>query len=315
MSEAADERLAVRTRTRRRTRTQIAKRATIAVGAASRLLRLGGGSVIGGRVGLALEPDLLGRLASGRRSVLVSGTNGKTTTTRLLVAALGGPQAVATSPDGANLPSGLTAALASAAHGASAVLEVDEAYLGKVALSTNPEAVVLLNLSRDQLDRVNEVRKVSNRWRDELGQMRSATVVANADDPLVVWAAGKSVKPVRFVAAGQIWHEDATGCPSCGGRISFSTDVGWSCTCGFRRPEVYARLTDDGIEFADGRILPISLLLPARCNRANAAMAAVAAGVLGVSETDALAAMSEVRQVEGRFSNVKIDAVTARLLL
>lgn len=296
-------------------RTRIATVATVAVGATSRVLRLGSGSVIGGRVGLAINSNLLNELAQGRRAILVSGTNGKTTTTRLLVAALGGPETVATSPEGSNLPAGLTAALASSRRAPTAVLEVDEAYLGTVAEATSPRSVVLLNLSRDQLDRVNEVRKVAHRWRDAIERMPQTTIVANADDPLIVWAAQKSPNPVRFVSAGQIWHDDSTGCPSCGRRISFEDGVGWSCECGFERPEVFARLTEEGVELLDGGTVEISLALPARFNRANAAMAAVAANVLGVDLDSALEAMSDVREVEGRFANVEVDGVSTRLLL
>jgi CobQ-like glutamine amidotransferase family enzyme len=181
--------------------------------------------------------------------------------------------------------------------------------------------VVLLNLSRDQLDRVSEVRMVANRWRRALSEIET-TVVANADDPLVVWAAGTAAK-VIWVSAGLLWRGDATGCPACDGKIVFSesdqpgneTPGGWSCVCGFARPQPDARLIGDELATADGRRLPLHLLLPSRANRANAAMAAVAAGVLGVDEVEALAAMAIVTDVEGRFALMTHAGVTARLLL
>jgi lipid II isoglutaminyl synthase (glutamine-hydrolysing) len=309
-------------------RTRVAATATVAVGEASKLLRRGSGSVIGGRVGLAIDPGLVARLSAGKRCALVTGTNGKTTTTRFLVAALGGPEVVASSGAGANLPAGLASALASSQSKTAAVLEVDEAYLGSVAKATSPEVIVLLNLSRDQLDRVNEVRMLAERWRDAMSALSSGTgpqvtIVANADDPLVTWAAGSTGRGsphapgprVLFVAAGELWHEDATGCPSCGGRITFGPDGGWSCECGFARPEVHASLTPAGLELATGRVIPFSLSMPARCNRANASMAAVAASVFGKDEADSLAAMSAVREVQGRFQTLEIDGVTTRLLL
>jgi CobQ-like glutamine amidotransferase family enzyme/UDP-N-acetylmuramyl tripeptide synthase len=270
-------------------------------------------------VGLLLEPDLLRVLAADRPVALVSGTNGKTTTTHLLAAALGGTGRVATSSAGANLPPGLAVALA-AAPGAPAVLEVDEAYLGAVAAAVAPRVVVLLNLSRDQLDRVSEVRMVANRWRQALSGLET-TVVANADDPLVVWAAGSAPK-VIWVAAGLLWRGDAAGCPSCDGQIVFSDGqaaadpgAGWACVCGFARPHPDARLVGRELVTADGRHLAVTLLLPSRANRANAAVAAVAAGVLGVDEADALGAMASVAAVEGRFATVTHGTVGARLLL
>jgi CobQ-like glutamine amidotransferase family enzyme/UDP-N-acetylmuramyl tripeptide synthase len=276
---------------------------------------MGEGSVIGGRVGLLLAPDLLASLAAGRTVALVSGTNGKTTTTHLLAAALGGRERVATSAAGANLPPGLAVALAGSPPGTPAVLEVDEAYLGPVAEATSPRVVTLLNLSRDQLDRVSEVRMVANRWRQALSGLET-TVVANADDPLVVWAAGTARK-VIWVAAGLLWQGDAVGCPSCEGHIAFAGDTvsGWGCPCGFSRPQPDARLMGDRLLTADGRDLVLHLLLPSRANRANAAMAATAARVLGVDEADALRAMASVTDVEGRFSVVSQGGTRARLLL
>jgi lipid II isoglutaminyl synthase (glutamine-hydrolysing) len=300
------------TRSRLSARARLAGRAAVTVSAVSRRLGRGSGSVIGGRVGLLLAPDLLGLLAADRPLALVSGTNGKTTTTCLLAAALGGAPRVATSTAGANLPPGLAVALAESPSGAPAVLEVDEAYLGAVAAVVAPDVVALLNLSRDQLDRVSEVRMVANRWRRDLSSV-DTTVVANADDPLVVWAAGTARK-VIWVAAGLVWRSDAVGCPACDRQIVFFA-TGWSCTCGFGRPHPDASLGADELVTADGRHLPIRLLLPSRANRANAAMAAVAAAVLGVDEEMALGAMAAVADVEGRFATVVHDNVTTRLLL
>lgn len=119
----------------------------------SRRLGLGAGSTVGGRAILAVDPVALRRLGRGRRSALVSGTNGKTTTTSLLAAALATVGPVVTNLQGANLPFGIAAALAEGASTSDAVLEVDEAWLARVAAALDPEVVVLLNLSRDQLDR------------------------------------------------------------------------------------------------------------------------------------------------------------------
>ena len=91
------------------------------------------------RAGLALDPGLLGRLAAGRPVALVSGTNGKTTTTRLLAVALGaGGRPVVTNDTGSNMPAGHVAALAAGAPGGPAVLEVDEGYLPGAARRGRP---------------------------------------------------------------------------------------------------------------------------------------------------------------------------------
>jgi CobQ-like glutamine amidotransferase family enzyme/UDP-N-acetylmuramyl tripeptide synthase len=274
---------------------------------------MGSGSVVGGRVGLLLEPDLVRQLGRGRTKALVTGTNGKTTTTRLLSAALGGPACVATNATGSNLPAGLASALAAGPE-LPAVLEVDEGYLARMVAALGPEVVVLLNLSRDQLDRVSEVRMVAARFRQALSDY-AGTVIANADDPLVVWAAGTAPK-VRWVGAGQLWHSDAVGCPACHGPIVFDPSGGhWSSECGLARPEPELWLDGDDLVGGDGRRDRLQLSLPGRFNRANAAMATAAAEVLGTGRAQAMTAMAEVGDVEGRFSTVTYGSVRARMLL
>src|SRR5260370_22079469 len=129
-----------------------------AAGRASRLAGRGDGSVIGGVIGLRLQPDLLSLLARGRQVILVTGTNGKTTTTRLVTAALGTVgQQIASNAFGANMEAGLAAALAKAPHATLAVLEVDEKYMPAMLTATCARVVVLLNLSRDQMHRAPEL--------------------------------------------------------------------------------------------------------------------------------------------------------------
>jgi UDP-N-acetylmuramyl tripeptide synthase len=206
-------------------RARLASATTRAVNAASRRLGRGQGTVAGGRAGLRLDPKLLEHLSAGRQVALVTGTNGKTTTTRLLTVALGARgDAVVSNETGSNMPPGHVAALAGT-HASHAVLEVDEVYLPRVLTSTTAAAVVLLNLSRDQLDRTNEVRMVAGRWRAALAAAPHTHVVANADDPLVAWSAGVA-RDVHWVAAGLRWHLDAVGCPACEGRIELVTAAG-----------------------------------------------------------------------------------------
>ena len=304
-------------------RARMAVGATRAANAVSRRLGLGEGTVAGGRLGLALDPALVARLGAGRAVVLVSGTNGKTTTTRLLAVALeaGGEGPVVSNATGSNMPAGHVAALATGRPGRPVVLEVDEGYLPDQVASLAPAVVVLLNLSRDQLDRTNEVRMLAGRWRAALGQA-GGTVVANADDPLTVWGAG-TAHAVRWVAAGLRWRADAVGCPACDGRITFDPggDGRWACGCGFARPEPDVHLewgaagSDPDAVWRDGTRLPVSLTLPGAFNRANAVQAAVAAQVLAVAPADALAAMATVGGVAGRFTTSVIDGVPTRLLL
>ena len=278
----------------------------------SRLTGRGGGAVIGGRVALAIDKGALAKLAAGRSLFLVSGTNGKTTTTALLAAALGTAGPVVTNTTGANLKTGLVSALAKDLDSPVGVLEVDEAALVQVLAETTASVVVLLNLSRDQLDRYGEVRLAAAKWRTSLGARPEIHAVANCDDPLVVWAA-QAAGSVTWVSTGQRWRIDATSCPNCGGRITWQGVV-WSCSCGLARPE--PDIEGGGLDVeVGGRSFPVELQLPGRCNAANAAMAVAAAQVAAVDPEDALAAMVGIANVAGRYREVNLGPASARLLL
>ena len=282
----------------------------------SRRLGRGEGTVIGGRISLLVDPDALAHLGAGRTVSLVSGTNGKTTTTRLLAAALATRGPVAVNPQGSNLPPGLVAGLAASSPGTTAALEVDEAWLGVAAGALHPATITLLNLSRDQLDRVAEVRRLADRWRGVVEANPDTHVVANADDPLVAWAASAAeAARVTWVAAGQPWTDDAAGCPACGSAMRFGGD-GWSCSsCDLARPTPSLRVDDDAVIDEHGERHRLALALPGRANRSTAAMAAGTARELGVALGDALAAMAATTAVDGRYRRARVDGADARLLL
>ena len=302
------------------TEAQLPPRARVAVaagrltGAVSRAAGRGSGAVVGGRVALRLDPELLRRLTAGRACVLVSATNGKTTTTRLVAEALRAKGPVASNALGANMPAGITAAMAEDRAAEYAVIEVDEKYLPGVAEQVKPRAIALLNLSRDQLDRAAETRMMAQKWRDGLAET-AATVIANADDPLVVWAAGR-VREVVWVAVGQSWKDDAWSCPQCGGVLHLDEDD-WRCgSCELRRPTPQWSLDGMDLVAPDGTRVGLGgLALPGRANRANAVSAAATAGVFGVQPDVAIKRMEHVTAVAGRYDTVTYRGRTLRLLL
>ncbi len=294
-------------------RAKLAVTAGRAAAAVSRAAGRGSGSVIGGRVALKLDPDLLSRLAGHLDVVLISATNGKTTTTRLVAEALRAGGEVVSNALGANMPAGITSALSGGANARYGVLEVDEKYLTGVARAVSPKAIALLNLSRDQLDRAAETRMLAERWREGL-EGTKATVIANADDPLIVWAAASATNVV-WVAAGQEWKDDAWSCPSCGGVLQ-RPDDGWGCgSCGFARPTPTWVLSGDHVLDPHGSAWPIQLQLPGRANKANAATATATAAVFGIPPQLALQRMQAVAAVAGRYDVVQYDGRDIRLLL
>ena len=295
-----------------------ARLATTLGDAATRVSRLtgrGDGSVIGGVIGLRLAPDLLAQLAAGRQVVLVTGTNGKTTTTRLVTAAVGSlGQEVASNAFGANMASGLVSALSSAPDAPYAVLEVDERYLPAMIEATRPRVVVLLNLSRDQMDRAAEIWMVARMWREALTEHEDVHVVANADDPLVAWAAMAAGK-ATWVAAGQRWHEDSWCCPECGSHLR-RDELGWRCgECGLARPTAQWVLDGGSVIGALGGVRELGLTLPGRANRSNAVMALAVAGLFGADVDQALPRLREVTSVAGRYTTVQRRGRSLRLLL
>jgi len=294
-------------------RAKVATSVSKTAAALSRAAGRGDGSVIGGWLGLKIDPDLLAHLAKGRRIALVSGTNGKTTTTRLTAAAMGVLGEVATNSLGANMPTGHTSALARAGHTPYAVLEVDEHYLPQVLTATTPHAVALLNLSRDQLDRAKEVAMMAALWRDALVDS-DTHVVANSDDPMVVWAARNAAK-LTWVASGQRWHDDSWVCPECGSPIERVQDD-WFCTrCDLRRPVPQWSVDGEFVIGPEGERYPVELQLPGRVNRANAATALAVAAQFGVRAADAAPRLRQVASVAGRYATVVRDGRTIRLLL
>lgn len=295
-------------------RAKVASSVSRTAAALSRAAKRGDGSVIGGWLGLKIDPDLLRHLSAGRAIALITGTNGKTTTTRLAAAAVGVKGPVATNSFGANLPTGHTSALANAGNTPYAVLEVDEHYLPRVLEATRARVVAFLNLSRDQLDRAQEVAMLAQRWRSALAEHPEVRVVANADDPLVVWAAINHPTVVWF-SAGQRWHDDSMVCPECGGSIERADDQWWCTACPLRRPEAQWVVEDDGVVDPDGSWHKVVLQLPGRINLGNAATALAVAAQFGVRPIEAVPRLAGVTSVAGRYAQVVRDGRVIRLLL
>ncbi|MGH3444622.1 MAG: Mur ligase family protein, partial [Nocardioidaceae bacterium] len=269
-----------------------------------------GGGVIGGRVLLVLAPDATRTLATDRYVALVSGTNGKSTTTAMLTAALRTRAGTDTNADGANTPPGITTALAHGDAG-QVVLETDEGWLPWAVQRTRPQAVLLLNLTRDQLTRNPEVASVSHAWRAALDDVPLA--VANCDDPDVVWPALAATRQV-WVAMGQRWTADSVLCPRCSGRCD-RDGVRWSCAgCGLARPEPDWWLEGEEL-VGRGHRVGLDLVLPGEANLANAALAIAAATEADVDPAESARAIGDIREVAGRYAAYDVGRQRVRLLL
>jgi UDP-N-acetylmuramyl tripeptide synthase len=285
----------------------------------SRVTGRGAGAHISGRVMLRIQPDLLGDLATRDRVTLVSATNGKTTTTRMLAAALeAAGRPVVTNHTGANLVAGVVATLATPHPPSDALLEVDERVLPLVVDPLDAQLLVLGNLSRDQLDRYGEVRSLADRWREIVATHPGVTIVANASDPHVAFAAASP--STIWVDLGGGWRGDAATCPACGRLLEWTGDAAtgadtYSCRCGFAEPVATNRLVGDTLHLGE-RAVAIELALPGRWNVSNAALAITAAAELGVDPEVAALAAASVTTVSGRYATYRLaDGRPARVLL
>ncbi len=270
--------------------------------------------MIGGLVAMTLDRSILRQLGQDRRSVVVTGTNGKSTTTRMTAAALATIGSVASNSEGANMDAGLVAALAGAREATLAALEVDEMHVPHVSDAVNPAVIVLLNLSRDQLDRVGEINHIERTLRGGLARHRDAVIVANCDDVLMTSAAYDSPNVV-WVAAGGSWSGDSVSCPRSGEIIERNGRDWHSTGSDFKRPSPQWWYDDTHIYGPDGLALPMTLALPGAVNRGNATQAVAAAVALGADPAAAVAAVSGVDEVAGRYRTVQIGSHTARILL
>jgi UDP-N-acetylmuramyl tripeptide synthase len=242
-----------------------------ATGALSRITRRGGGTTLPGDVARAIDPKILTELASDltHGTIVVTGTNGKTTTARLISWLLeGAGHRVVSNRAGANLIFGATAAALSRA-GADGklkadwgVFEIDEASLPKAVAELRPKATLVMNLFRDQLDRYGELESIAKKIEQALSTLGHnedrASAVLNADDPRVAEIGlGLPRKPLWYglddqrVASKTLPHAaDARTCPRCGATLIFDAvyvghDGVYRCPNGhFETPPPDLRATD-----------------------------------------------------------------------
>ncbi len=307
--------------------------------AAAVLRRLSrGGGTLPGRLGLWLAPGLLSALAAGmpRGVVVVTGTNGKTTSAHLLhevLAAAG--WGVVRNQSGANLASGLATALATAGPADVAVLETDEATVPNVAPSLQPKVMVVSNFFRDQLDRYGELSTTVAHVRRGLKSLPTQGVaVLNADDPNVAALAGDVRSAVFYGLAGEgrptvgDGGADARRCPSCGAALTYDARQyahlgAYRClTCGLARPPLDLAVSvgrrAEGQELAldwRGERFTVPFGLPGTYNAYNAALAAAAALALGVAPAAVAAGLSQAGASFGRMEALSWRGAEVRLAL
>jgi len=223
--------------------TSIRKTAAVwagkATGALSRVSGRGGGTTLPGDVARAIDPRVLTKLSQdlNQGSIVITGTNGKTTTARLISWLLeGAGHRVVANRAGANLIFGVTAAALDRADAGGnlradwGVFEIDEASLPKAVAELQPRVTLVMNLFRDQLDRYGELESIAIKIESALAALpENARAILNADDPRVAEIGlGLPSPPLWYglddtsIAAKELPHAaDARTCPRCGSSLHF----------------------------------------------------------------------------------------------
>jgi UDP-N-acetylmuramyl tripeptide synthase len=310
-----------------------------AVGAVSRLAGRGGGTTLPGKLLWKADPGAIDRLAARlpRGSVLVSATNGKTTTAAMAAEILRPRVRVAHNSSGANLVSGVASTLLAARGAELGLFEVDEGALPEVARRVRPRTIALGNLFRDQLDRYGELELVAERWRGALAGLPETLVVVNADDPLLGELARGRDRLLTFGlddprhARPSLQHAaDSTYCVEDGTPYDYAAAyVGhlgdYRCpTCGRSRLplDVAAREIElrglDGSAFTlatPGGSVRVELTLPGLYNVYNATAAAALATAVEVALDDVARGLERFVAAFGRFERIAIGDRRLLMLL
>ena len=310
-----------------------------AAGSLSRLAGQGGGTTLPGKLLWKLDPGAIDRLAAQlpQGSVLISATNGKTTTAAMVAEILRPRVRLAHNSSGANLVSGVASTLLRTRGAELGLFEADEAALSELARRLRPKALLLCNLFRDQLDRYGELELVAARWRDAVASLPDAQLVVNGDDPQVGDLGRDLARSLTFGlddprhARSELQHAaDSKYCLRCGTPYTYaSAYVGhlgdYRCpNCGHARPplDVVAREIElhglDGAAFTLGTragATRVELALPGLYNVYNALAAASLAFALGLPSEEIAAGLGRFSAAFGRFERITIGDRRLLMLL
>ena len=308
-----------------------------------RLLGLGG-TDFPGRIALKLCPNLLGVLAKNVTTVIVTGTNGKTTTSRMIEQSWADSGiSYFANKSGANLLSGVTAefavhsSLTGKCRYTHALIEADEAAFKFIAKFVDPKAVVVTNVFRDQLDRYGEVTHTLDNIRLGIENSPHAVLAVNADDSLCTSLAGLVKNSIVFYGVDTpIYAErvqelsDAPYCIHCGHEyvydyVTYGHLGRYHCpSCGYSRPEPEISVSEvvktdaehsEVVFHYEGTRIPAVICLPAGYNIYNACATMAAAKILGLDPAVAAKSLATFTCGFGRMEKFSIHGVDVRMIL
>lgn len=297
------------------------------VGYASKLLNLGHGSTWPGHIALSINKKFISKLIKANphlKIIIIAGTNGKTTTCKLIQTILEKANYRAfQNESGANLLNGIASSMLLRSNILCklnydyAIFEVDENTLPQALNQVDADYLVLLNLFRDQLDRYGEVNTIAKKWQKAIGDLpNKTTLILNADDPLITYL-GRKIKPKVFYYGLGAWRlcltkaqhaTDSTYCLLCSSKLIFDalsySHLGiWRCNqCGYKRPT-------PSLSFAP--FYPLVGIY----NKYNALAATLLAKEIGISLKNIKFALKSFQAAFGRQESLKVKDKKIQIFL
>lgn len=291
----------------------------------SKICNLGSGSTWPGHIALGLNNRYIKELlrSAPTQIVLVVGTNGKTTTAKMLATILQKQKKkIIQNSAGANLLNGIASSLLlhtnfqGSLHADYAIFEVDENNLPLVLNELTPKVIIVLDLFRDQLDRYGEIDSIAKKWEKVFAKLPPTTqLILNADDPLVAYLGQNTKATVSYFGLDQTTENSATSqeaadslyCPRCNNKLIFQkifySHLGvWKCKyCKLQRPLPLLATT----------YYPLA----GTYNKYNALAASLAAKYLGISDDHILQSLHSVTAAFGRQEKLSINGKKVQIFL
>jgi UDP-N-acetylmuramyl tripeptide synthase len=303
----------------------------------------GSGTALPGLMAMKIEPNIISKLSEmlPKGVIVITGTNGKTTTAKMLAGILeGNGHKVLYNFSGSNLARGIASTLientnfwGTKINADIAIFEVDEATMPEIISQIRPSAILVTNLFRDQLDRYGEIDKTAAIIGQAIQMTPESKIILNADDPLVASLGTLNAKSFYFgldiaettKSTGAI---DSRLCTKCGSELNFSPRYfghlgNYACPkCNAARPKLNYRISKAKLEvlkteaiFENSSKIKIKVNLPGLYNLYNALAAASVASYFGVPDSIIAEALSEISSAFGRMENIKVNDKNIVLLL
>jgi len=291
----------------------------------SRFFNAGSGSTWPGHIALTLNQNFIKQVVNKNnfKTILIAGTNGKTTTGKLIQTILEkNNKSVFQNESGANLLNGIASSMLLRSNILGkinkdfAILEIDENTLPLILKEiNNPDFIIILNLFRDQLDRYGEVNTISKKWTEALRNLdKRSTLILNADDPQVAFLGKSNLNALYFGLGSKNKTEmtqhasDSTYCPNCGEKliynsIYFSHLGDWICKkCNYKHPQK---------TFTSSQHYPLSGVY----NEYNINAAVLLAQTLGFSKERTTSSLKSFKPAFGRQEILNINGKKVQIFL